>query len=124
MFLPYNKKNQLKARNLRNNMTKEEKELWYKFLKRHSYRFLRQKIIENYIVDFYCPKARLVIELDGNQHYTKDGLEYDYIRTDLLNAYGLKVIRFKNDEINNNFIYVCDKINSSLEEGSCQPEVD
>lgn len=66
MFLPYNKKNQLKARNLRNNMTNVEKELWYKFLRKHQYRFLRQKIIENYIVDFYCPKARLIIELDGN----------------------------------------------------------
>lgn len=104
MYIKYNKKYIERARKLRNNSTPEERKLWYDFLSKNIYRFTRQKIIDNYIVDFYCPKKRLVIELDGDQHYTVDGKEYDEIRTELLNAYNLKVIRFKNNEIRKNFI--------------------
>lgn len=103
MYIKYNKKYVERAKNLRNNMTLEERKLWYDFLSKNTYRFNRQKIIENYIVDFYCPKKKLIIELDGNQHYTVDGKEYDEIRTELLSAYNLQVIRFKNEEIQKNF---------------------
>ena len=95
-------------------MTQEERKLWYMFLKKHSERFLRQKVIDNYIVDFYCPKKRLVIEIDGSQHYTIEGKKYDKIRTELLNAYNLKVIRFSNLEINKQFQEVCELINYNL----------
>ena len=70
------------ARTLRKNMTKEEKQLWYDFLKTYPVRFLRQKVIDNYIVDFYCHSARLIIELDGSQHYEEKGLLKDKIRTE------------------------------------------
>ena len=70
------------ARTLRKNMTKEERHLWYDFLKMYPVRFLRQKVIDNYIVDFYCHSARLIIELDGSQHYEEKGLLKDKIRTE------------------------------------------
>ena len=95
-------------------MTQEERKLWYLFLKNNEHRFLRQKIIDNYIVDFYCPNKKIIIELDGSQHYTVNGLEYDKIRTELLNAYGLKVIRFSNYEINYKFKEVCELIEYEL----------
>ena len=72
------------ARTLRKNMTKEEKHLWYDYLKYYPVRFLRQKVIDNYIVDFYCHEARLIIELDGSQHYEEQGLLKDRIRTERL----------------------------------------
>ena len=73
------------ARTLRNQMTKEERHLWYDFLKPYPVRFLRQYIVDRYIVDFYCPSAKLVIEVDGSQHYESEGLVYDKIRTETLN---------------------------------------
>ena len=114
MYIPYNKKFISRARVLRTEMTKEERKLWYLFLKHYPKRILRQKIIENYIVDFYCPEKKLVIELDGNQHYTLDGLEYDKIRTDVLKEYNLNVIRFTNLEIIRNFKEVCECIDNEL----------
>ena len=114
MYIPYNKKYKERAKKLRKEMTQEERKLWYMFLKKHSERFLRQKVIDNYIVDFYCPKKRLVIEIDGSQHYTIEGKKYDKIRTELLNAYNLKVIKFSNLEINKQFQEVCELINYNL----------
>lgn len=114
MYIPYNKNYKERARNLRKNMTQEERKLWYLYLKNNKHRFLRQKIIENYIVDFYCPDKKIVIELDGSQHYTTDGLEYDKIRTELLNAYNVRVIRFSNHEINYKFKEVCELIEYEL----------
>lgn len=114
MYIKYNKSYKERARLLRNNMTKEEKRLWYDFLSKNKVRFLRQKVIENYIVDFYCPFKKLVIEIDGNQHYTVDGKEYDKIRDDILNSYNLKILRFKNKEIQNNFNSVCTQINNEI----------
>ncbi len=70
------------AKKLRKNMTKEERHLWYDFLRQYPVRFLRQKVIDNYIVDFYCAKAKLVIELDGGQHYEESIQRYDKIRTE------------------------------------------
>lgn len=98
------------ARNLRKNMTKEEKHLWYDFLRTYEIRFLRQKVIDNYIADFYCNKAKLVVEIDGSHHYEENGIEYDRIRTEKMQDRDLLVIRIPNSEINNNFSNVCDYI--------------
>ncbi len=98
------------AKALRKNMTKEEKRLWYDFLGVYPVRFLRQKVIDKYIADFYCHKARLVIELDGSQHYEKEGLLKDRIRTEKIEERNLLVIRIPNNEVNNNFSGVCEYI--------------
>lgn len=91
-------------------MTVAEKKLWYSYLKSFPFRVLRQKPIDNFIVDFYCAKLKLVIEVDGDSHYTNDGREYDIERTQILEGYGLKVIRFSNDEVLNEFEGVCRRI--------------
>ena len=98
------------AKNLRKNMTKEEKHLWYDFLREYPVRFIRQKILGKYIVDFYCAKAKLVIELDGSQHYSEEGESYDAERTEYLEKFGVKILRFSNYEFNRNFEGVCTKI--------------
>ena len=97
-MLPYNRKFKSRARELRKNATPQENKLWYEFLRKYPYSFTRQKTIDNYIVDFLCHSKKLVIEIDGNQHYTNDGLEYDRIRTDLFESMELYVIRFTNAE--------------------------
>ena len=88
-------------------MTREEKRLWYDFLRVYPVRFLRQKIFGKYIVDFYCASAKLVIELDGSQHFKDKGIDYDKERTKYLEEYGLKVLRIPNNMINENFEGVC-----------------
>ncbi|MBR5271879.1 MAG: endonuclease domain-containing protein [Clostridia bacterium] len=98
------------AKTLRKNQTKEEKRLWYDFLSKHSLRFLRQKVIDNYIVDFYCHEIRLIIEIDGSQHYEEKGLLKDKVRTEKLEDRDLTVIRISNKEINDNFDGVCEYI--------------
>ena len=103
----YNKKIVPIAKILRKNMTKEEKHLWYDFLRDHKVKFTRQKVLGKYVADFYSAKAKLVIELDGSGHYTKEGKEYDAIRTAFLEEYGLTVVRVPNTQINNNFEGVC-----------------
>ena len=100
----------LNAKNLRKNMTKEERHLWYDFLRDYPVRFLRQKIIDGYIVDFYCHDARLIIELDGSQHYEDQGQRYDAIRTEHLLQRDLIVIRIPNNEVIRNFRGVCEYI--------------
>ena len=92
---------------LRENMTKEEKHLWYDFLRIYPVRFSRQKVLGKYIADFYSAEAKLVIELDGSGHYTEAGKKYDKERTDFLEKYGLKVIRISNAETHKNFEGVC-----------------
>ena len=87
------------AKMLRKNMTPEERHLWYDFLNKYPVRFLRQKVIDNYIVDFYCHQARLIIELDGSQHYTDDGKKNDEERTKCFEQRGLNVLRIPNNEI-------------------------
>ena len=100
MRLHYNRKLKQISRELRNNATKEEKVLWSKIKKNQfNAKFLRQKIIGNYIVDFYCHQANLVIELDGSQHYFEQGLKKDKTRDDYFKSKGLKVLRFSNNEI-------------------------
>ena len=95
------------AKSLRKNMTKEEKHLWYDFLRKYPVKFTRQKILGLYIADFYCARAKMVIELDGSQHYTPEAKKYDDDRTIFLQEYGIKVIRINNMEINRNFDGVC-----------------
>ena len=99
-----------KAKELRKNMTEEERRLWHDFLKTYSVRFLRQKVIDNYIVDFYCHQARLVIELDGSQHYEEKGLESDCKRDAYLKELGITVLRYSNLDIHKNFEGVCEDI--------------
>ncbi len=103
------------ARTLRKEMTREERHLWYDFLKSHPLRFLRQKPIGPYIADFYCAQAKLVIELDGSQHFDEDALKKDEQRTRFLRANGLTVIRFTNRQINEQFPEVCQTINAVLQ---------
>ena len=98
------------AKTLRKNMTKEERHLWYDFLKDYPVRFTRQKVLGHYIVDFYCAKAGLIIELDGSQHFEPETLEKDAQRTDYLEQYGLSVIRIPNNEVMKNFRGVCEYI--------------
>ena len=98
------------ARRLRKEMTKEERHLWYDFLRGYPVRFLRQKVIDHYIVDFYCSAAGLVVELDGSQHFEDASKEYDAKRTAALETRGLKVVRIPNNELNQNFRGVCEYI--------------
>ena len=110
MSLEYNKKNITLAKNLRKNATKQENHLWYDFLSKYKVRFQRQKAIDNFIADFYCDKAKLIVEIDGSQHYTADGKEKDEFRTEILEGYNLKVIRFTNRQLDTNFRGVCEYI--------------
>lgn len=112
MSLDYNKSNVAIAKNLRKNSTPQENHLWYDFLSKYEVRFQRQKAIDNFIADFYCHKARLVIEIDGSQHYTESEKEKDEFRTEILKGYDLTVIRFTNRQINTNFRGVCEFIDS------------
>lgn len=113
----YNKNLILKAKALRKNMTKQETKLWHSYLRKYSLRFRRQNPITKYIVDFYCAKAKLVVEVDGNWHYTEKMIAYDKNRSELLaNVFNLKVIRFKNIDVDNNFQQVCDTIDKVVKE--------
>ena len=105
-----------RAKMLRKEMTPQEKQLWYGFLKDYPVKVYKQRIIESYIVDFYCASAKLVIEIDGGQHYSQEALEYDQRRTEVIEKYGLKVIRFTNTDINKYFEGVCSKIRKEIEE--------
>ena len=98
------------SQKLRSNMTKEERHLWYDFLKGLSLTIHRQKVIDKYIVDFYCAKKKLVIEIDGSQHYETKGKENDEKRDENLNSMGITVLRFSNYDINNHFNAVCEEI--------------
>ena len=102
------------AKELRKNMTPEERHLWYDFLKPLPITVNRQKVIGRFIVDFYCAAAKLVIEIDGSQHYEEQGMETDKIRDAYLRSKGLTVLRYSNYEINNYFDGVCEDIRSHL----------
>ena len=103
------------ARMLRKDMTPQEKHLWFDFLRHYPVKIYKQKVINDFFADFYCAKAMLIIELDGNQHYTEDGLAHDAERTNILNALGFLVIRFPNAEIDNNFSSVCNQIDNIIQ---------
>ncbi len=106
------------AKNLRKNMTKEERHLWYDFLKTLPITVNRQKVIGNYIVDFYIATAKLVIELDGSQHYEEKGIENDAKRDAFLNGLGIKVLRYSNLDVNQRFERVCEDILNNLDTSS------
>ena len=108
------------AKNLRKNMTKEERHLWYDFLRSYPVKFLRQKIVGKYIVDFYCAEAKLIIELDGSQHYEEKGMEYDTERTNYLEQYGIRILRIPNNEVNQNFSGVCEYIDLAVNQSLSQ----
>ena len=114
MRYKHNSANVPEAKALRKNMTPEERRLWYDYLRQYPVRVLRQKPIGDYIVDFYCASAKLVIELDGSQHFEPEGLKKDAERTAFLEQYDLKVIRITNREIHENFRGVCEYIDQEI----------
>ena len=95
------------SQTLRNNMTKEERHLWYDFLKGLSVNVHRQKVIGRYIADFYIASSKIVIELDGSQHYEDDNIKEDRVRDEYLNKHGITVLRYTNIDINHHFESVC-----------------
>ena len=113
-FLPRNKELKSRATELRNNATPEENKLWYEFLRTYHIRFNRQRIVGCYILDFYCHRAKLVVELDGSQHYEEKGADYDKKRTEYLEKLGLYVLRFSNLEVNESFYEVCTVIDEAV----------
>lgn len=114
MSLPYNGRLIEYAKQLRKNPTPWEKKLWYSFLRGYKVRFQRQKVIDNYIVDFYCSSLNLAIELDGSQHYSVDNEEYEYKRTSNLEKQGLIILRFTNNDVDTNFYGVCTVIDNTV----------
>ena len=110
----YNSKLSSNARRLRREMTKEERHLWYDFLKSLSVTVHRQKILGNHIVDFYIASAKIVIELDGSQHYEDIGRKKDEERDAYLESIGCKILRYSNAEVNQQFQSVCQDIYDQL----------
>ena len=107
MRLPRDKDVLENARALRKSMTREERHLWYDFLRGYSPRFVRQKVVGRYILDFYCDAAGLAIELDGSQHYEAAGQLHDAQRTEYLEGFGIRVLRFSNLDVMQHFEGVC-----------------
>ena len=109
-MIPYNKNLVENARNLRKNMTPEEKHIWYDFLKKLPFNVRRQHNIENYIVDFYIAEKKIVIEIDGIQHTSQEHRENDQKRDFELSNWGITVLRYSNKDINSNFRAVTNDI--------------
>jgi very-short-patch-repair endonuclease len=126
-FLPYNPQLVEQARKMRKNLTFAEQKLWQffrstpPFCRGGGVKVWRQKAIAHFVVDFYCPKLKLVIEVDGASHFTPEGMEYDQARTKILEGYGLTVIRFTNDEVINHFEGVCKQIEGFIK-GKSPPD--
>ena len=116
----YNKQLVPLAKQLRKEMTKEERHLWYDFLREYPVRFSRQKVLGKYIADFYSAEAKLVIELDGSQHYEGDHAAKDAERTVFLESYGLTVLRIPNNEVTSNFRGVCEYIDTAVRQSLSQ----
>ena len=114
--MTYDRSNTPRAKALRKNMTPWERKLWHCFLKDYPVRFQRQKCIDHYIVDFYCFRAKLVVELDGGGHYYPDQERYDAIRTKKLEENGLKVMRICNPDVDRNFYGVCTAIDMEVKQ--------
>lgn len=104
-------------------MTKEEKHLWYDYLRRCPFQFNRQKVIGRYIVDFYCSEKNVCVELDGSQHYSERGLKRDIERDEYLNSLGISVLRYSNYEVNTNFDGVCNDIYNRLTGRTTDPQL-
>ena len=112
--LPRNKQLKGFSTKLRNDATKEERKLWYEYLRKYPVQFNRQRIIGNYIVDFYCPRAKLAVELDGSQHCEPVEIEYDRRRTEYLQQQGFHVLRLSNRDVMARFQSVCEAINIAV----------
>ena len=106
------------AKALRRQMTKEEAKLWYQFLRLYKPRFHRQYVVGNYIADFYCHQAKLVVELDGSQHCTPEEKEYDQKRTEYMQSQGLTVMRFSNLDVMRQFRNVCEAVDMAVKQGN------
>jgi very-short-patch-repair endonuclease len=118
--LPYDPNLVENARSLRKGMTMAEKKLWYDFLRVHKKKFYRQRPIDHFIADFYCAECGLIIEIDGSQHYTAEGLKRDTVRADVLSLYGLEILRFTNNDVVRRFDAVC----RAIEEKSARKVLD
>ena len=105
-------------------MTKQERDLWYRFLRYCTPRFRRQEIIGNYIADFFCHQAKLVIELDGSQHYDPEAQAKDQFRTSFFHQEGIRVVRFTNLDVDRNFEGVCQAILMILEQSGIPVRID
>lgn len=105
-----------KAKSLRKNATPWENKLWYEFLREYPIKFRRQQPIGQYIVDFYCSKAKIIVEADGGGHFYNDKLRYDKERDSFLQSKGYKVLHFTNLEIDKNFYEVCSVIDREVKE--------
>ena len=112
------------AKKLRKDMTKEERHLWHDYLRTYPVRFTRQKVIGKYIVDFYCPQAKIAIELDGSQHYEPENTRKDSERTKFLEQFDLKMIRIPNSEVKRNFRGVCEYIDTAVKQSLSQKSED
>ncbi len=112
----YNRKNIPLARSLRKNMTPWERKIWYEFLRSYPLRFRRQATLGEYIADFYCPGAKLIVELDGGGHYTSEQMEKDEERTKKLAEMGLRVLRVSNLDVDRNFYGVCECIDLAVKD--------
>ena len=119
LMLPYNKNLKQTSRQLRENMTDAERRLWAKIRRKQlkGYQFYRQKPIGDYIVDFFCPKVKLVIEVDGSQHFSDEMREYDRIRDAYLHSLGLRVLRFTNTDVLRRIEAVVESINENMGDG-------
>ncbi len=115
-MLPYDKSNIKLAKILRKRATPWEQKLWYEFLRTYPVRFQRQKAIGSYIVDFYCAKAKLIVELDGSQHLNRRNRKEDRFRTEYLEKFDLTILRISNNDINENFYGVCEYIDRIVKE--------
>jgi len=104
------------ARRLRREMTPHERKLWYLFLQKYPVKIYKQRIIDRFVADFYCASAKLVIEIDGTQHYEQQGMEQDAQRTAILESYGLKVLRYSNRDIDRDFPAVCEHIDRVIKD--------
>ena len=121
MIFKHNKSTVPLAKELRKDMTKEEKHLWYDFLRAYPVKFMRQRPIGPFIVDFYCAKVKLAIELDGSQHYSDQGMKSDKERTNFLEKeFGIKVLRFSNLDIMQKFEGVCSYIDEFVKQSLSQ----
>ena len=114
MPLPYKRELIPFAKQLRRNATKQEQHLWYDFLKEYPVKFRRQCAISGFIADFYCASAKLIIEVDGSQHYEEFNKEYDIERSAILSQYGIKVLRFSNSDVDKSFSRICDIIDKTV----------
>ena len=115
MTMPKDNSQLENARRLRREMTPHERKLWYLFLRKYPVKIYKQRIIGNFIVDFYCASANLVIEVDGSQHYESQGMAYDTDRSVFLSSQGLEILRFSNRDIDRDFCGVCRKIDITIQ---------